>query len=384
MVKAGQPLYQLDDDTYRADLGAPARRWSAREAALRVGEAQRPPLRGAGAGGARQQAGQRQRAGGAAAGRGRREVRARPRLERAEVVLQLRADHLAHHRAASASPRSPRARWSPRTRRRRWPPCSSSTRSTWTSPSRAASSCTLRQQLAAGSLERQKHAGHDPARGRQPLRAPGQAGVLRRHRRSRHRQLPAARAWSPTPTSCCCPGMYVRARRRQRRARATRSSSRSRASPAIRRATPPPWWSTRTARCEARQVKTSRTVGDQWLVDDGLAAGDRVIVEGLQKIQPGAVRHGAGAERGSPEPAGRRRSSPVRAASRCTAGAHAMARFFIDRPDLRLGHRDPHHARRRDLDHAACRSRSTRRSRRPRSPSTRSTRAPRRRPWRTR
>lgn len=40
---------------------------------------------------------------------------------------------------------------------------------------------------------------------------------------------------------------------------------------------------------EPREVKVSRTVGDQWLVDSGLAAGDRVIIEGLQKIGPGAV-----------------------------------------------------------------------------------------------
>ena len=37
---------------------------------------------------------------------------------------------------------------------------------------------------------------------------------------------------------------------------------------------------------EIRMVKVSRTVGDQWLVDEGLAAGDRVIVEGLQKVAP--------------------------------------------------------------------------------------------------
>ncbi len=36
-----------------------------------------------------------------------------------------------------------------------------------------------------------------------------------------------------------------------------------------------------------RQVRVSRTIGDKWLVDEGLAAGDRVIVEGLQKVQPG-------------------------------------------------------------------------------------------------
>ncbi len=38
---------------------------------------------------------------------------------------------------------------------------------------------------------------------------------------------------------------------------------------------------------EVRPVQASRTVGDRWLVDGGLAAGDRVIVEGLQKVQPG-------------------------------------------------------------------------------------------------
>jgi membrane fusion protein (multidrug efflux system) len=40
---------------------------------------------------------------------------------------------------------------------------------------------------------------------------------------------------------------------------------------------------------EVRAVQVSRTLGDQWLVEGGLAAGDRVIVEGLQKIHPGAT-----------------------------------------------------------------------------------------------
>jgi len=38
---------------------------------------------------------------------------------------------------------------------------------------------------------------------------------------------------------------------------------------------------------ELRNVTTARAVGDQWLVTSGLTAGDRVIVEGLQKIGPG-------------------------------------------------------------------------------------------------
>lgn len=37
---------------------------------------------------------------------------------------------------------------------------------------------------------------------------------------------------------------------------------------------------------EQRQVEVSRTVGDRWLVDAGLSAGERVIVEGVQKVRP--------------------------------------------------------------------------------------------------
>lgn len=38
---------------------------------------------------------------------------------------------------------------------------------------------------------------------------------------------------------------------------------------------------------EPRVIKTERTVGDNWLVSDGLKAGDRVILEGIQKARPG-------------------------------------------------------------------------------------------------
>ncbi|MET0986120.1 MAG: efflux RND transporter periplasmic adaptor subunit [Steroidobacteraceae bacterium] len=38
---------------------------------------------------------------------------------------------------------------------------------------------------------------------------------------------------------------------------------------------------------EPRQVSVSRTIGDKWLVDAGLAAGDKLIIEGLQKVRPG-------------------------------------------------------------------------------------------------
>lgn len=39
---------------------------------------------------------------------------------------------------------------------------------------------------------------------------------------------------------------------------------------------------------QLRVVGVDRAVGDQWLVKSGLQAGERVIVEGLQKVRPGA------------------------------------------------------------------------------------------------
>ena len=38
---------------------------------------------------------------------------------------------------------------------------------------------------------------------------------------------------------------------------------------------------------EPRVIKVARTVGDSWLVSEGLQAGDRVILEGIQKARPG-------------------------------------------------------------------------------------------------
>ena len=39
---------------------------------------------------------------------------------------------------------------------------------------------------------------------------------------------------------------------------------------------------------EIRPLKVGRTQGNSWVVLDGLKAGDKVIVEGLQKIRPGS------------------------------------------------------------------------------------------------
>jgi len=61
---------------------------------------------------------------------------------------------------------------------------------------------------------------------------------------------------------------------------------------------------------EPRTIKVVRTVGDNWLVSEGLKTGDRVILEGLQKARPGtpvkAVPFGTAPEAapaGAPQPA---------------------------------------------------------------------------------
>ncbi len=40
---------------------------------------------------------------------------------------------------------------------------------------------------------------------------------------------------------------------------------------------------------EQRVIEAPRAIGDQWLVTGGLAAGERVVVEGTQKLRPGAA-----------------------------------------------------------------------------------------------
>jgi membrane fusion protein (multidrug efflux system) len=42
-------------------------------------------------------------------------------------------------------------------------------------------------------------------------------------------------------------------------------------------------------RARQRMLKLDRAIGDRWLVASGLSGGDRVIVEGLQRIRPGSA-----------------------------------------------------------------------------------------------
>ncbi len=68
----------------------------------------------------------------------------------------------------------------------------------------------------------------------------------------------------------------------------------------------------REGKVEQRILATGGTLGDKWLVKSGLRAGDRVIVEGLQKVMPGAPAVMAAA-------AG---DAPIKAAANAAAGVH--------------------------------------------------------------
>lgn len=95
------------------------------------------------------------------------------------------------------------------------------------------------------------------------------------------------RAVFPNPDKGLLPGMYVRAVLEQGVApdairlphRAVSRDARGRAVAMVVNA---------ENTIEARELVISRALGDAWIVSGGLAAGDRVVVEGLQMIRPGA------------------------------------------------------------------------------------------------
>ncbi|ECZ2106060.1 multidrug efflux RND transporter periplasmic adaptor subunit AcrA [Salmonella enterica subsp. enterica serovar Reading] len=95
------------------------------------------------------------------------------------------------------------------------------------------------------------------------------------------------RAIFPNPDHTLLPGMFVRARLQE----GTKPAA----------LLVPQQGVTRTPRGDATvlvvgadnkvetcQIVASQAIGDKWLVTDGLKAGDRVVVSGLQKVRPGA------------------------------------------------------------------------------------------------
>lgn len=94
------------------------------------------------------------------------------------------------------------------------------------------------------------------------------------------------RAVFPNPDRKLLPGMYVRARLTEGVApegllvpqRGVTRNTRGQPTALVVDA---------QGKLELRVLKTDRAVGDQWLVTEGLQAGDRVVVEGVQRVRPG-------------------------------------------------------------------------------------------------
>ena len=95
------------------------------------------------------------------------------------------------------------------------------------------------------------------------------------------------RAIFPNPRGELLPGMFVRARIEEGTSPkailiAQKAVSRDQAG------RPTALVVGKDRKAELRQLVTDRSIGDAWLVTSGLAVGDQVIVEGLQRVRPGA------------------------------------------------------------------------------------------------
>lgn len=94
------------------------------------------------------------------------------------------------------------------------------------------------------------------------------------------------RAQFPNPDRLLLPGMFVRAQieegvRQNAILASQRGITRDRSGKATALVV------NNEGMVEQRVLTVGRAVGDQWLVLDGLAVGDRLIIEGLQKVKPG-------------------------------------------------------------------------------------------------
>lgn len=96
------------------------------------------------------------------------------------------------------------------------------------------------------------------------------------------------RAVFPNPNGALLPGLYVRARLEQGVATSGILVSQAAVSRDAK-GSATVYVVDSAGKAQLRPIAVSRTVGDKWLVTGGLKAGERVIVEGLQKVRPGAA-----------------------------------------------------------------------------------------------
>jgi len=95
------------------------------------------------------------------------------------------------------------------------------------------------------------------------------------------------RAEVPNPDKMLMPGMFARARLEQ----AVNSEALTLPQRAVARnanGSGTVMVVTAENKVEPRKVTADTAVGDKWIIADGVRAGERVIIEGLQKVRPGA------------------------------------------------------------------------------------------------
>jgi membrane fusion protein (multidrug efflux system) len=98
----------------------------------------------------------------------------------------------------------------------------------------------------------------------------------------------ALRAIVPNPKGELLPGMFVRARIEE----GIRNDALlvpQRAVTRDQQGNPVALVVGKDGKVERRQLATDRAIGDNWLITKGIAAGDQVIIEGIQKARPGSV-----------------------------------------------------------------------------------------------
>jgi membrane fusion protein (multidrug efflux system) len=81
----------------------------------------------------------------------------------------------------------------------------------------------------------------------------------------------------------------------------------------------------------SQPVKTGSAQGDSWIVTDGLKPGDKVIVEGFQKIKPGAPVKPVEWQKGAVPAAGNPAGAPANNAAPAAAAASASASASADK-----------------------------------------------------
>ena len=113
----------------------------------------------------------------------------------------------------------------------------------------------------------------------------------------------AIRALFPNPEGDLLPGMFVRAKLDMTQENALRvpQKAASRAADGTLNV----WVVGNDDTVQPAAITAERTVGDQWLVSAGVDAGDRIVLEGGQKLQPGAkvsISTSAGAAAPAAEP----------------------------------------------------------------------------------